>query len=104
VSSQFVKHEIDSIPLKEKRDKVTDFYHYDEFYILTDSLGKLAKYYQTFGFKTFDSLHLAAAESNEVDYLLTTDTDFIKFAMRCSHKVKVINPSDFVKGETDNAT
>jgi predicted nucleic acid-binding protein len=99
-----VKYEIDNIPLEEKRDRVTNFYYYDEYHILTDKIGKLAKYYQTFGMKTFDSLHLATAESNGADYLLTTDTDFIKFAIRCSHKVKVVNPNDFIKEEIDNAT
>jgi predicted nucleic acid-binding protein len=104
MSSQFVKYEIDSIPLIEKRDKVGGFYHYDEYHLLTDKLGRLAKYYQTFGMKTFDSLHLATAETNGADFLLTTDSDFIKFALRCSHNVKVVNPRDFVKEVTDNAT
>ena len=103
-SSQFVKYEIDSIKVKEKRDKVLDFYHCDEYYVLNNRISKLAKYYQTFNLKTFDSLHLAAAETNGIDYLLTTDIDFIKYSLRFEHKVKVINPCDFIKEELGNAT
>lgn len=104
VSSEFVKYEINQIPLKEKHDKVLDFYYFNEYHVLSAQIGRLAKYYQSFGLKTFDSLHLAAAEINNVDFLLTTDVDFIKFSMRFSHKIKVKNPYDFIKEEIDNAT
>jgi predicted nucleic acid-binding protein len=99
VSSQFVKYEIDCIRVKEKRDKVLDFYHCDEYHVLNNGMSKLAKYYQTFNLKTFDSLHLAAAESAKADYLLTTDIDFIQYSKRFTHNVKVINPCDFLKEE-----
>jgi predicted nucleic acid-binding protein len=104
VSSQFVKYEIDSIRVKEKRDKILNFYHCDEYHVLNNHISKLAKYYQTFNLKTFDSLHLAAAETNGADYLLTTDIDFIKYSKRFEHKVKLINPCDFIKEEFGNAT
>jgi predicted nucleic acid-binding protein len=103
-SSEFVKYEIDSIRIEEKHCKVIGFYHCDEYYVLTDKISKLARYYQTFNLKTFDSLHLAAAETNSVDYLLTTDIDFIKFSTRFVHKVKVLNPHDFIKEVINNAT
>jgi predicted nucleic acid-binding protein len=95
VSSEFVKYEINQIPLKEKRDKILDFYYFNEYHVLTEQIGRLAKYYQSFGLKTFDSLHLAAAETNNVNFLLTTDVDFIRFSMRFSHKTIVKNPCDF---------
>jgi predicted nucleic acid-binding protein len=96
-SSQFVKYEIDCIRVTEKRDKVLGFYHCDEYHVLNDRICKLAKYYQTFNLKTFDSLHLATAETVNVDYLLTTDIDFIQYSKRFTHNVKVINPCDFLK-------
>jgi predicted nucleic acid-binding protein len=104
VSSEFVKYEIYQIPLKEKRDKILNSYHFIEYHVLTEQIGKIAKYYQSFGLKTFDSLHLAAAEINNVDFLLTTDVDFIKFSTRFSHKTGVKNPYHFIKEEINNAT
>ncbi len=101
VSSQFVMHEINCIKVTEKRDKVLDFYYCDEYYTLNDSMSKLAKYYQNFNLKTFDSLHLAAAETVHADYLLTTDIDFINYSKRFTHNVKVINPCDFLKEENN---
>ena len=104
VSSQFVKYEIDNIKLKEKQAEILNFYYCDEYHVLTNRISKLAKYYQTFNLKTFDSLHLATAETNGVDYLLTTDVDFIKYSLRFEHNAKVINPYDFIKEEFGNAT
>ena len=104
VSSEFVKYEINQIPLKNKRDKILDFYYFNEYHVLTEQIGKLAKYYQSFGLKTFDSLHLAAAEKNNADFLLTTDVDLIKFSARFSHKTIVKNPYDFIKEDVFNAT
>jgi len=103
-SSEFVKYEIKQIRLDEKREKVLAFYCADEYYVLTDKIGRLAKYYQNFNLKTFNSLHLAAAEKNGVDYLLTTDIDFVNFSTRFTHNVKVTNPCDFIKEEFNNAT
>ncbi len=99
VSSQFVMYEINCMRIVEKRDKVLNFYHCDEYHVLNDSISKLAKYYQTFNLKTFDSLHLAAAETANADYLLTTDIDFIQNSKRFTHIVKVVNPCDFLKEE-----
>ena len=104
ISSQFVKYEIESIRLQDKRNNVLSFFHCDVYYTLTEHIADLARHYQTFNLKTFDSLHLATAEINEVDYLLSTDKDFIKFAERFSHKTKVINPCKFLEEEYNNAT
>jgi len=103
-SSEFVKYEINQIRLEEKRDKILDFYRCNEYYTSTGTIGKLAKYYQTFNLKTFDALHLALAELSSVDYLLTTDVDFIRFQACFTHKIKVVNPCEFIKEEFSNAT
>jgi predicted nucleic acid-binding protein len=42
-------------------------------------------------------LHLAAAETVNADYLLTTDIDFISYSKRFTHNVKVVNPCDFLE-------
>ena len=104
VSSQFVKYELESIKSQEKRDEVLSFYQCDIYHTLSERIVSLSKYYQTFKLKTFDSLHLATAESNDIDYLLTTDTDFIKYAKRLNLKTKIVNPCQFLKEEFNNAT
>jgi predicted nucleic acid-binding protein len=97
VSSEFTEYEIKRINNDEKREKVRKFYFADEYYVLTEKIGKYARYYQTFNMKTFDALHLAAAEANGADYLLTTDIDFMRISTRFTHKTKVTNPYDFLK-------
>jgi hypothetical protein len=53
-----------------------------------------AKQLQTLGFKQWDALHLACAESGQVDVLLTTDDKLLSLAHRVSDqlKLKVDNP------------
>ena len=45
--------------------------------------------------RTFDSLHIAAAEAAAVDVLLTTDDKLEKMASKLQLKVKVMNPLKF---------
>lgn len=45
--------------------------------------------------RTFDSLHIAAAESVNADVLLTTDDKLGKMASKLELKVKVHNPLQF---------
>ena len=102
-SSQFVKHEIDSIKDAKKRTMVLGFYHCDEYHVLNKQIGIKAKYYQKFGLKTFDSLHLATAELAKSDFLLTTDADFIKLSFRFAHDTIVTNPYEFMQRGNINA-
>ena len=97
-SSIFVDMEITRNKNELKRQKVLEIYRYDEYYKLSSEIEKTARVYQTYGLKPFDSLHLAAAETNLVDYLLTTDDDFIKISARFEHKSKIMNPYNFIKG------
>ena len=45
--------------------------------------------------RTFDSLHIAAAESANADVLLTTDDKMSNMASKLELKVKVQNPLQF---------
>ena len=98
-SSIFIDMEINRNKNETKRKKVLEIYRYDEYYQLNTEVEKTARIYQTYGIKPFDSLHLAAAETNFVDYLLTTDDDFIKISMRFEHKTKIMNPYNFINEE-----
>ena len=51
--------------------------------------------------KSFDSLHLASAET-EADVLLTTDTTFMKAANRLNTKIRVRNPINFLLEVSEN--
>ena len=51
--------------------------------------------------KSFDSLHLASAET-EADVLLTTDTKFMKAANRLNTKIRVRNPINFLLEVSEN--
>jgi len=46
--------------------------------------------------RLFDSLHIAIAESADVDVLLTTDDKFEKMASNLDLKLRVMNPLKFV--------
>ena len=58
-----------------------------------------AKELQKAGFKEFDSLHIACAESAEADVFLSTDDRLLKLAKRVSKKlrVRVENPLAWVE-------
>jgi predicted nucleic acid-binding protein len=60
---------------------------------ITDKAKARAAILQGKGLKTFDSLHLALAETNGYDVLLTTDDDFLKTARRIELNIKVANPA-----------
>ncbi len=54
--------------------------------------------FQSLGFKAFDALHLAVAESSKCDVFLTTDDRLLKGAQRWKRKLNVAvkNPYDWV--------
>ena len=45
--------------------------------------------------RTFDSLHIAAAEEADADVLLTTDDKFEKMSEKLDLKIRVLNPLRF---------
>lgn len=46
--------------------------------------------------RTFDWLHIAAAEAGNADYMLTTDDKLEKMSARLNLSVKVLNPLKYV--------
>ena len=99
VSSVFVDMEMNKTPSAIKRRKVLEIYRYDEYHKLDTEIERAARLFQSYGLTPFDSLHLAVAEMKQVDWLLTTDDDYIKQSTRFEHHTKVINPYIFIKGE-----
>jgi predicted nucleic acid-binding protein len=57
-----------------------------------------AEFLKSLGYGPYDALHLACAEFEQVDVLLTTDDRFIKQAARGlgEPKIRVMNPVDWL--------
>ena len=49
-----------------------------------------------YNIKDMDSLHIAYAESSNIDYFITTDKLLINTSNRVELKTKVINPINFI--------
>lgn len=62
------------------------------------------KHFESLGFKPFDALHLACAESGNADFFLTTDDRMLKRAKSISSQlsVRVENPLTWLQEITEN--
>ncbi|GMO69921.1 MAG: hypothetical protein Ta2A_18380 [Treponemataceae bacterium] len=100
-ASEVIETELLRIKDTEKLENVKELYKGATVYLtLTDEIRTLAKQFQQRGIKEFDSLHLATAEINAYDVLLTTDDDFLSVAQKISLHVKVCNPLTWILEET----
>ena len=100
VGSDMVRIEIDSILDDEKYEDVLTFYQNSVIMELSPDRWtyELAeKVHKTVGTAPEDSMHIALAEQNQVDYLLTTDDKMLHRALRYPLSVKMLNPIDFMK-------
>ena len=66
---------------------------------ISEAEVKRARELQRVGFKEFDSLHLACAETAKADVFLSTDDRLLKLAKRVSKRLKlrVVNPLAWVE-------
>ena len=72
--------------------------HYSSLHIPAwTGVAQRAEEIEKWGFKAFDALHLAAAESSGCDFFLTTDERLLKNATRHRLQLRVIlqNPLHF---------
>jgi predicted nucleic acid-binding protein len=100
-ASEVTETELMRIKDAEKLENVKELYKGATVYLtLTDEIRTLAKQFQQRGIKEFDTLHLATAEINGYDVLLTTDDDFFRLAQKLSLHVKVNNPAKWILEET----
>ena len=91
--------EIDQIDDIEKRNKIKYFYdqtitqkpdYIENVLNRVNELAKLTK------IRTLDSFHLAFAEINNIDILLTTDARLEKACSKMDLSIKVINPVKYL--------
>ncbi len=101
VGSEVVDFEISKIPDEDRKQSVsilTGLVGYKT--IVDEAMKKRAVELQSLGFKPFDALHIACAESGDVDVFLTTDDALSQKTLRRNKnkviKVRVANPLKWV--------
>ena len=99
-SSLAVEMEIEQIRDEDKLYKVSLFYKSINAtrIKLNKSVDNRAKELEEkYNIKYKDGLHVAYCELEGVDYLLSTDKNFINVSGRSDTNIKVINPKDFIE-------
>lgn len=96
--SMAIDFEISKIKSDNKRRQVEDLYDAMELTEISYSkeIRQRATELREYNIKDMDSLHLAFAESKNIDYFITTDRLLINSSKRASLKIKVINPIEFI--------
>lgn len=96
--SMAIDFEISKINYENKRRQVEDLYDAIESIEIaySEEIKQRAVELRKYNIKDMDSLHLAFAESEDVDYFITTDRLLINASKRADLKIKVINPIEFI--------
>ena len=94
VSSEMAKIEISAMPNVDRRARVRALLPDEDVLELSADIYARAKELETIGLKAADAVHVAAAETLEVDVFLSCDDRLCKLAKRrrAEIKVKVGNP------------
>ena len=97
VGSEILELEINRMMDENKKQKVLDLYKVADMRIpYTDKIKKRSEEIISISkIRTFDSLHIAAAEEADADVLLTTDDKFEKMSEKLDLKIRVLNPLRF---------
>lgn len=95
--SEILELEISRMPDENKKRKVLDLYKAADIHILyTSKIRERSEAIMSVSkIRTFDSLHIAAAEEANADVLLTTDDKLEKMAEKLDLKTRVVNPLRF---------
>ena len=90
--------EMNNIKDQIKRAKVLEVYNKLNLTNIkfSEKIKQRAIELRQYNIKDMDSLHLAFAESKNVDYFITTDRLLINASKRANLKIKVMNPIEFV--------
>ena len=94
VTSYILEFENIDNPYIERRFAIEDFFKYAAISIEeSDEILNIANAAKKSGLKTKDALHVACAIAANCNYLVTTDSRFLKFT---DSRIKVISPIEFV--------
>ena len=99
-SSEVVQFEISQTPNLERRAQVQLLTNFaDETIVIDELIIQRAEILQNNGFKAYDALHLACAESAKSSVFLTTDDRLLKRAQKTKNllKVSVHNPLNWLQ-------
>jgi predicted nucleic acid-binding protein len=97
IGSEIEDLEIRQIFDEEKKQKVKSLYELVNKKIeITDPIKQRAKEIMKYGIKSKDSLHIASAESINVDVMLTTDDLLEKKSKNIGLAINVRNPVDWL--------
>jgi predicted nucleic acid-binding protein len=100
IGSEVLKDEIEQMPDTQKlgRVKLLSGFIQESIEIGEKEINRAMKL-QKEGFQVFDSLHIACAESAQVDVFLSTDDGLLKLAKRMSKRlnVRIENPLVWVE-------
>ena len=90
VSSEVLAIEAANNPNLKKREAINDRLNFTDEIVLVGTMERTrAAYLEFLGFKLFDALHIACAESGGADVLLTTDDRMVRLAKRHSTQLQV---------------
>ncbi|MCM1212576.1 MAG: PIN domain-containing protein [Blautia sp.] len=97
VGSEILEFEINQMQDENKKRKVLGLYQVVNKRILytEDIKNRSADIMRISRIRTFDSLHIAAAEAANAEILLTTDDKFEKTAANLNLTTRVMNPLKF---------
>ena len=97
VGSEILELEINRMLDENKKRKVLDLYKVADMRILyTDKIRKRSEeILSSSKIRTFDGLHIVAAEEANADVLLTADDKFEKMSEKLDLKTRVVNPLRF---------
>jgi predicted nucleic acid-binding protein len=103
ISSGTIDFEISQIPDFEVQDKINSLYSTArEHHKITQKLVDRAKEFQNSKIGYFDSLHMAIAESANVDVMLTTDDRLVKRSQNSRARIKIANPVTWLMEVTED--
>ena len=100
VTSEVLAIEIENNPNLKKREVMQDSFNFAHETVLVGTAEQFrGTELEVLGFKRFDALHIACAESGDADILLTTDDRMLRLAKRYqSHlRVRVENPHTWLQ-------
>lgn len=97
MGSNILELEMERMHDAAKKQKVKELYKAADLHInYTENIKKRSKEIMVLSkIRTFDSLHIAAAEEAKADVMLTTDDKLEKMAEKLELKVRVMNPLKF---------
>ena len=98
LSDKIKKSMVEDIKDQIKKAKVLELYNKLNLTNIkfSNKIIKRAQELRQYNIKNMDSLHIAYAESSNIDYFITTDRLLINAAIRVNLKVKVINPINLI--------